>query len=84
MVPNWLSNSLPQPTFRRAGICSSFATSRNAGTQKSQEPESLALARSAWREADALRKATLALTEDLRMNSVLDTLLKTLYPTRAL
>lgn len=41
--------------------------------------ESLALARSAWREADALRRATLALTEDLRMNSVLDTLLKTLY-----
>ena len=41
--------------------------------------QSLALAKSAWREADALRKATLALTQDLRMNSVLDTLLQTLH-----
>jgi PAS domain S-box-containing protein len=40
--------------------------------------ESLALAKSAWQEADALRKATLALTQDLRMNSVLDTLLQTI------
>jgi PAS domain S-box-containing protein len=40
---------------------------------------SLALARSAWREADALRSATLALSQDLRMDSVLDTLLQTLY-----
>jgi PAS domain S-box-containing protein len=41
--------------------------------------KSLALARSAWREADALREATLALTQDLRMNSVLETLLAVLH-----
>jgi PAS domain S-box-containing protein len=40
--------------------------------------QSLVLARSSWQEADALRRATLALTEDLRMDRVLDTLLKTL------
>jgi PAS domain S-box-containing protein len=39
---------------------------------------SLVLARSSWQEADALRRATLALTEDLRMDRVLDTLLETL------
>ena len=38
----------------------------------------LALVKSAWQEADAQRQATLALTEDLRMNHVLDTLLRTL------
>ncbi len=38
----------------------------------------LALARSAWAEADALRSATLALTQDLRMDWVLDTLLQSL------
>lgn len=38
----------------------------------------LALARSAWSEADALRNATLALTQDLRMDFVLDTLLQSL------
>lgn len=41
--------------------------------------KSLVLARSAWQEADGLRQATLALTQDLRMNSVLDTLLKVLH-----
>jgi PAS domain S-box-containing protein len=40
--------------------------------------QSLVLARSSWQEADALRRATLALTEDLRMDRVLDTLLQTL------
>jgi PAS domain S-box-containing protein len=40
--------------------------------------QSLVLARSSWQEADALRRATLALTEDLRMDRVLDTLLETL------
>lgn len=40
--------------------------------------KSLALARSAWKEADMLRQATLALTQDLRMSSVLDTLLSVL------
>jgi len=36
------------------------------------------MAQAAWGEADALRKATLALTEDLQMDSVLDTLLQSL------
>ena len=40
--------------------------------------QSLVLARSSWQEAEALRRATLALTEDLRMDRVLDTLLQTL------
>jgi PAS domain S-box-containing protein len=38
----------------------------------------LAKATSAWSEAEALRKATLALTEDLHMDSVLDALLRSL------
>jgi len=41
--------------------------------------KNLALAKAAWQEADALRQATLALTRDLRLDYVLDTLLKTLY-----
>jgi PAS domain S-box-containing protein len=40
--------------------------------------QGLVLARSSWQEADALRRATLALTEDLRLDRVLDTLLETL------
>ena len=40
--------------------------------------QSFVLARSSWQEAEALRRATLALTEDLRMDRVLDTLLQTL------
>jgi PAS domain S-box-containing protein len=43
-----------------------------------QVAKNLALAKSAWAEADALRKATLGLTQDLRMNYVLDTLLQSL------
>lgn len=43
-----------------------------------QVARNLALAESAWAEADAMRKATLALTQDLRMDSVLDTLLRSL------
>lgn len=46
--------------------------------QKKAEDEvaaNLAKAKSAWAEAEALRKATLALTEDLHMDSVLETLL---------
>jgi PAS domain S-box-containing protein len=37
---------------------------------------SLAKAEEAWQEADSLRRATLSLTQDLRMNSVTSTLLK--------
>jgi len=40
--------------------------------------ENLALAKSAWAEADALQKATLGLTQDLRMDFVLDALLQSL------
>jgi PAS domain S-box-containing protein len=50
-------------------------------TQKQAEDEvarNLLLAESAWSEADAMRKATLALTQDLRMDNVLDTLLQSL------
>ena len=47
-------------------------------SQKEAEEEvsrNLSLAESAWAESDAMRKATLALTQDLRMDYVLDTLL---------
>jgi PAS domain S-box-containing protein len=40
--------------------------------------QNLALAQSAWAEADALRTATVGLTEDLRMDSVLGALLQSL------
>ncbi len=40
--------------------------------------QSLATAQSAWKEADALRQATLALTQDLRLDTVLDTLFDSL------
>ena len=49
--------------------------------QKKAEDEvaaNLAKANSAWAEAEALRKATLALTGDLHMDSVLDALLRSL------
>lgn len=58
-------------------------TNSSLETQRHQSEEtktkSLALAKSAWQEADALRNATLALTQDLRMDSVLDNLLATLH-----
>lgn len=43
-----------------------------------QVAANLAKAKSAWAEAEALRKATLALTEDLHMDCVLDALLRSL------
>ena len=43
-----------------------------------QVTTNLAVAKAAWAEAEALRKATLALTQDLRMDSVMDTLLRSL------
>jgi PAS domain S-box-containing protein len=49
--------------------------------QKKAEEEvaaNLAMAKSAWAEAEALRKATLSLTEDLRMDFIMDTLLRSL------
>ena len=56
-------------------------TALDITTQKQAEEDvakNLALAESAWSEADAMRKATLALTQDLRMDNVLDTLLQSL------
>ena len=41
-----------------------------------QVATNLALAKSAWAEAEALRKATLSLTQDLRMDFVMDALLR--------
>ena len=43
-----------------------------------QVATNLALARSAWAEAEALRKATFGLTQDLRMDFVLEALLQSL------
>ena len=56
-------------------------TALDITTQKRAEEEvarNLSLAESAGAEADAMRKATLALTQDLRMDNVLDTLLQSL------
>ena len=56
-------------------------TAQEITAQKQAEDQvvrNLAKAESAWAEADALRKATLALTQDLRMDFVMDTLLKSL------
>ena len=56
-------------------------TAQEITAQKQAEDEvvrNLAKAESAWAEADALRKATLALTQDLRMDFVMDTLLRSL------
>jgi PAS domain S-box-containing protein len=56
-------------------------TALDITTQRQAEEEvarNLSLAESARSEADAMRKATLALTQDLRMDSVLDALLQSL------
>ena len=63
------------------GICRLVGTAQEITAQREAEEQvarNLALAKSAWAEADALRKATLALTQDLRMDYVLDTLLESL------
>lgn len=57
-------------------------TALDITAQKQTEDEvarNLSLAESAWAESDAMRKTTLALTEDLRLDSVLDTLLQSLH-----
>jgi PAS domain S-box-containing protein len=61
--------------LRLVGTALDITTEREA---EEQVKWNLALAKSAWAEADALRKATLGLTQDLRMNYVLDTLLQCL------
>ncbi len=56
-------------------------TAQDVTAQKQAEEQvasHLALAESAWAESEALRKATLALTQDLRMDFVLDALLQSL------
>jgi len=70
------------PVSDSAGRISRWVgTALDITLQKEAEDQvaaNLTLAKSAWAEADALRKATLALTEDLHMNHVLDTLLESL------
>jgi len=56
-------------------------TAQDITARKSAEEQmarNLALAEAAWAEADALRKTTLALTQNLSMDYVLDTLLESL------
>jgi len=56
-------------------------TAQDITAQKEAEEQvstNLALAENAWTESEALRKATLALTQDLRMDFVLDALLQSL------
>lgn len=62
-------------------ICRLVGTAQDITAQKQAEEQvakNLALAESAWAESEALRKATLALTQDLRMDVVLDALLQSL------
>jgi PAS domain S-box-containing protein len=70
------------PVRARSGkILRLVGTAQEITAQKQAEDQvakNLAKAESAWAEADAMRKATLALTQDLRMDFVMDTLLKSL------
>jgi PAS domain S-box-containing protein len=59
--------------FRLGGTALDITGQKKA---EDQVAENLAKAKSAWAEAEALRKATLALTEDLHMDCVLDALLR--------
>lgn len=62
-------------------ICRLVGTAQEITSQVEAEQQvarNLELAQSAWAEAEALRKATMALTQDLRMDYVLDTLLQSL------
>jgi PAS domain S-box-containing protein len=58
---------------RLVGISQDITARKSA---EEQMAKNLGLAESAWAEADAFRKTTLALTQDLRMDRVLDTLLE--------
>ncbi len=60
---------------RVGGTALDITSLKNA---EDQVAANLAKANSAWAEAEALRRATLALTEDLRMDCVLDALLRSL------
>lgn len=62
-------------------ICRLVGTAQDITAQKQAEEQvaqNLKLAQSAWVEAEALRKATLSLVQDLRMDFVLDTVLQAL------
>jgi PAS domain S-box-containing protein len=61
--------------LRLVGTALEITAQREA---EEQVASNLALAKSAWAEAEALRKATLSLTQDLRMDFVMDALLKSL------
>ncbi len=60
---------------RLVGTAQDITAQKEAEEQVAQN---LVLAESAWTESEALRKATLALTQDLRMDIVLDALLQSL------
>ncbi|MGB7470493.1 MAG: PAS domain S-box protein, partial [Candidatus Acidiferrum sp.] len=57
------------------GVAQDISARKSA---EEQMAKNLTLAESAWAEADAFRKTTLALTQNLRMDCVLDTLLDSL------
>lgn len=62
-------------------VCRLVGTAQDVTAQKQAEEQvakNLALAEGAWAESEALRKSTLALTQDLRMDFVLDALLQSL------
>jgi PAS domain S-box-containing protein len=61
--------------FRLGGTALDITALKRA---EDQVAANLSKANSAWAEAEALRKATLALTEDLHMDCVLETLLRSL------
>ena len=61
--------------YRIVGSALEITAQREA---EEQVATNLALAQSSWAEADALRKATLGLTQDLRMDFVLGALLQSL------
>jgi PAS domain S-box-containing protein len=61
--------------LRLVGTAQEITAQKNA---EDQVAENLAVAHSAWAETDALHKATLALTQHLRMDFVLDALLRSL------
>ena len=67
----------PETARRIAGIALDI-TSRKVAEQETAKH--LAVAEAAQAEADALRKATLTLTKNLRMDQLLDALLQTLHP----
>src|SRR5438552_4650532 len=61
--------------FRLVGTAQEITEQKHA---EDQVAENLAIAEAARAEADALRKATLALTQDLRMDFVMEALLRSL------